>query len=309
MKISSFIGDAAKGCSLKKGGLNCIMKSKKFFYTWDDIDENNKNAGTMIEDIIADPELPQLEELIIGCWGESWNNNAQPIVDGIVEHKEKFANVKHLFIGDMDFEECEVSWIEQADYSKLWAALPALEQLTIKGSSELELGEINHSNLKSFEIICGGLPVSVIQSIEKAKLPQLEELMLYIGVEDYGFDGDVSDIEKMLENSDFSNLKILGLMDSEIQDEITEVVVKSKYMKQIQKLALSYGTLTDKGGEILLKELPSFENIKEVDLEYHYLSDKMVAKLDKLSIDIWTDDPQEDDEYDGEVYRYPMLTE
>ena len=285
------------------------MKSKKFFYTWEDIDKNNKNAGTMIEDIIADSELPQLEELVIGCWGESWDNNAQPIVDGIVEHNEKFANVKRLFIGDMDFEECEVSWIEQADYSKLWAALPGLEMLTIKGSSELELGEIKHSNLKSLEIICGGLPVSVIQSIEKAELPQLEELMLYIGVEDYGFDGDVSDIKNLLEKSDFPKLEILGLMDSEIQDEITEVVVKSKYMRQIRKLALSYGTLTDKGGEILLNELPSFENIKEVDLEYHYLSDKMVAKLDKLPIDVWTDDPQEEDEYDGEIYRYPMLTE
>ena len=283
-------------------------KSKTYSFDYDEY-ENGKNAGTMVEDILADPEFPELEELIIGSWGSAYEDDCQPLLDAIVENADKFSHITKLFVGDMDFEECEVSWIEQADYSKLWAALPALEQLTIKGSSELELGEINHSNLKSFEIICGGLPVSVIQSIEKAKLPQLEELMLYIGVEDYGFDGDVSDIEKMLENSDFSNLKILGLMDSEIQDEITEVVVKSKYMKQIQKLALSYGTLTDKGGEILLKELPSFENIKEVDLEYHYLSDKMVAKLDKLSIDIWTDDPQEDDEYDGEVYRYPMLTE
>jgi len=285
------------------------MKSKKFVYTWEDIDEDQKNADTMIADIIADPELPQLEEVIIGCWGESWDNSAQAIIDGIVEHKEKFANVKSLFVGDMDFEECEVSWIEQADYSKLWSALPDLEMLTIKGSTELELGEIKHANLKSLEIICGGLPVSVIRSIEKAQLPNLEELMLYIGVEDYGFDGDVSDIESLLEKSDFPKLEILGIMDSEIQDEIAEVVVKSKYMKQIKKLALSYGTLTDKGGEILLKELPSFENIKEVDLEYHYLSDEMVAKLDKLPMDIWTDDQQEDDEYDGEVYRYPMLTE
>lgn len=285
------------------------MKSKKFVYTWEDIDEHEKDAETMIADMIADPELPQLEEVIIGCWGESWDNSAQPIIDGIVEHKEKFANVKSLFVGDMDYEECEASWIEQADYSKLWAALPDLEMLTIKGGTGLELGAIKHANLKSLEIICGGLPVSVIQSIEKADLPNLEELMLYIGVEDYGFDGDVSDIKNLLEKSDFPKLETLGIMDSEIQDEITEVVVKSKYMKQIKKLALSYGTLTDKGGEILLKELPSFENIKEVDLEYHYLSNEMVAKLDKLPMDVCTDDQQEDDEYDGEVYRYPMLTE
>ena len=253
--------------------------------------------------------MPELEEIIIGCWGESWDNSAQSILDSIVENKEKFTNVKHLFIGDMDYEECEVSWIEQADYSKLWAALPGLEKLTIKGSTNLELGEVKHPNLKSFEIICGGLGESVIQSIAKAELPELRELMLYIGVEDYGFDGDISDIKGLLEKSDFPKLESLGLMDSEIQDEITEEVVKSKYMKQVRKLALSNGTLTDKGGEILLRELPSFPNIKEVDLEYHYLSDKMMKKLKELPIDICLDDPQEEDEYDGEVYRYPMLTE
>ena len=293
----------------EEGGMECIMKSKKYVYDWDDFNENQKDAVTMAKDIISDPELPELEEIIIGCWGESWDNSAQSILDSIVENKEKFTNVKHLFIGDMDYEECEVSWIEQADYSKLWAALPGLEKLTIKGSTNLELGEVKHPNLKSFEIICGGLGESVIQSIAKAELPELRELMLYIGVEDYGFDGDISDIKGLLEKSDFPKLKSLGLMDSEIQDEITEEVVKSKYMKQVRKLALSNGTLTDKGGEILLKELPSFPNIKEVDLEYHYLSDKMMKKLKELPIDICLDDPQEEDEYDGEVYRYPMLTE
>ena len=62
--------------------MGSTMKSKKFFYTWEDIDE--KNAETMIADIIADPELRQLEEVIIGCWGESWDNGAQAIIDGIV---------------------------------------------------------------------------------------------------------------------------------------------------------------------------------------------------------------------------------
>ena len=56
-----------------------------------------------------------------------------------MEHKEKFQNIKSLFVGDMEMEECEVSWIEQADYSKIWEALPKLEKLTIKGSTGLKL--------------------------------------------------------------------------------------------------------------------------------------------------------------------------
>lgn len=285
------------------------MKSKKYCYEWEDFEDGDKDAKTMIDEILADSELSELEELVIGCWGESWDNGAQPIVDGIVECSDKFSQIKSLFIGDMDYEECEVSWIEQADYGKLWAALPNLEKLTIKGSTNLSLGDIQHENLKSLEIICGGLPKEVIVGIGEAKLPALESLKLYIGVEDYGFDGNIEDIANMLMNSDFPNLKTLGIKDSEIQDDVAKVVTKSKYMSQIEVLDLSLGTLTDEGGQVLLDTLPDYENIKEVNLEYHYMSEDMMAKLKALSADVDVSEKQEDDEYDGEIYRYPMLTE
>lgn len=284
-------------------------KSKKYSYEWEDYEDGGKNAKTIIAEILEDPKLPELEEIIVGCWGESWDNDAQAIIDGIVENKDKFSHIKSLFIGDMEYDECEVSWIEQADYSKLWEALPQLEKLVIKGSNNLSLGKIKHGSLKSLEIICGGLPKEVLQSIGEAELPELRNLLLYIGVEDYGFDGDTSDIEAMLTKSDFAKLEVLGIMDSEIQDEITEVVVKSKYMKQIEELDLSMGSLSDKGGEILLKEVPEHANIKALNLEYHFMSDAMMEKLKKLSIEVNVEDQQEDDEYDGEIYRWPMLTE
>ena len=73
----------------------------------------------------------------------------------------------------MDYEDCEVSWIIQGDYSALWAAMPQLEKLTIKGSDSLSLGTIEHSNLKEFTIICGGLPTDVLEEVQNAKLPEL----------------------------------------------------------------------------------------------------------------------------------------
>lgn len=286
-----------------------MAKSKKFFYSWEDYEDGGKNAQTMIADILADKELAELDELIIGCWGESWENSAQSIIDGIVENKDKFTGIKRLFVGDMDYEECEVSWIEQADYSRLWEAMPQLEGLTIKGSTNLSLGNIEHENLKSLHIICGGIPKEVLASVASAKLPALEILSLYIGIENYGFDGSVEDIKAMLDESEFPKLKELGILDSEIQDEIAEAVVSCKYMKQIETLDLSCGTLTDKGGEVLLDVLPNFANIKNVNLEHHYLSDKMMKKLSELPADVNVDEQQEDDEYDGEIYRYPLLTE
>ena len=228
-----------------------MYKSKRFEYTYSDYDEDDKNAETMIEDIMNDPEFSGFEELGIGDWGGAWEESAQPLIDGMIENKEKFSHIKSLFIGDMDFESCEVSWIMQADYSKLWEAMPQLEKIVIKGSADLELGNIEHDNLQHFEIICGGLPKDNIASVKNAKLPSLQTLLLYIGVDDYGFDGDISTIKDLLANSDFPKLTYLGLTDSEIQDEITEAVFDSKYISQITTLDLSMGSLTDKGGRRL----------------------------------------------------------
>lgn len=288
-----------------------MYKSKKYSYEYEEIDEQGKSCETMVADILGDPEFSDLEEVVIGCWGEAWDDGegADKILQDIIENKEKFSHIKSLFIGDMDFEECEVSWIVQGNYEKLFEAMPQLEMLTIKGSTDLSLGKINAPNLRSFEIICGGLPQDVIQSIRDAKLPELEELRLYFGVDDYGFDGSIEDVKELLEQSDFPKLKILGLCDSEIQDEICEAVLASKYIKQIERLELSMGSLTDKGGQLLLDKLPEFPNVKELDVHYHYLSDDMMEKLENLSIEVDADEQNEPDEWDDEIYYYPMLTE
>lgn len=279
------------------------LKRKKFSYS---LEEEEKNAQTMLDEILESKRLPNVEELVIGCWGECYDESVQVIVDGIVKHKEQFQHIKHLFIGDIGEEECEVSWILQADYSKLWEALPNLQKLTIKGSSGLSLGRIEHNNLKELEIICGGLPKSVIHSISNAILPELTSLNLYMGSREYGFDGDIEDIKELLAHP-FPKLTKLGLVDSEIQDEITAEVVKSPYINQVSELELSMGTLSDKGGRLLLEEVPKHPNITFLDLEYHYMSAKMMLQLLELPIDVNVDEQQE--VYGTEGYWYPMLTE
>ena len=288
-------------------------KSKTYEYDYDEYGDG-KSASTMGEEILADPEFAGLKELVIGDWGSAWDEECQPIIDGIVEHADLFSHIERLFIGDMDYESCEVSWIMQGDYSKLWAAMPQLKALTIKGSMELTLGKISHENLEELTIICGGLPEDVLQSIQEAHLPNLKKLLLYLGVEEYGFDGDPDRIQTFLEESDFPNLEYLGLTDSEIQDELAEIVLDSKYIKQIKTLDLSMGSLTDQGGALLLEKLPSYPNIEALDVHYHYMSSEMVNKLEELNRWHIAVDASEQEEaytssFDGEIYRMPMLTE
>ena len=127
-----------------------MSKSKKYFYDGDQIYESNEttDASTLANEILSDSDLPQLEEIIVGCWGESYDNSVQDILEMFCENKEKFQHIKKLFIGDMEYEECEVSWIEQGDYAKLLKAMPNLTSLTIKGSNDLSLGDIDHDNLQ-----------------------------------------------------------------------------------------------------------------------------------------------------------------
>lgn len=287
-----------------------LVTEKKKIYSYDyDEYEDGKGAENLIEDILADPDFPNLSEVIIGDWGGAWEDDCQAIIDGIVEHAEQFSHIEKLFVGDMDFESCEVSWIMQGNYEKLWAAMPQLKELTIKGSSDLELGNICHENLESLTIICGGLPKYIIKEIQEAKLPNLKKLLLYIGIDDYGFDGDAETVRELLEKADFPQLKYLGITDSEIQDELAKVVLESKFMGKIRTLDLSMGTLTDESGALLLETLPKYPNIKKLDLHHNYLSKEMAKKLEDLPIVVDVSEIEKPWEYKGEIYMNAMLTE
>ncbi len=282
---------------------------KRFAYTYEDYEDNQKNAETVMADILADEEFSRVTAWEIGSWGDAWESSCQPIIDGIIAHQADFAQVEELAIGIMDFEDCEISWIIQGDYSKLWQALPNLKHLTIQGSTELKLGEIAHEGLESLTIICGGLPMAVMESIAQAKLPNLRKLVLYLGVEDYGFDGSVETIAKALAEMNFPKLTYLGLLDSEIQDELVPVALACALMPQLTTLDLSCGTMTDKGGEALLSGVGAFPKLQKLDLHHHFMSSDMVARLQALPLEVDASEQQEPDEYDGELYYYALVTE
>ncbi len=98
-----------------------------------------------------------------------------------------------------------------------------------------------------------------------------------------------------------------------MEDDIAELVFASKYISQIETLSLANGSLTDKGGQLIVDKIKDYPNIKKVDLHYHYMTDDIMDKLDDLAddldIEIDVDEDNEPDEWEDEVYYYPMLTE
>ncbi|MCS7464008.1 STM4015 family protein [Paenibacillus doosanensis] len=274
------------------------------------IDYDQYEGGVKMVDLIekaADSEEGrQLESLIIGDWGGAYENDSGEVVEALVRLSGKFPKLRKLFIGDMSFEECEVSWINQTNLAPLLTAYPELTSLTIKGSTGLELDPARHEKLEELTIICGGLGKNVLASIREGSFPELRKLELYLGVDEYGFDGGLEDVLPLIEPGKFPKLKYLGLKDSEIQDEIAIAVADAPIVSQLETLDLSMGTLTDKGGEALLRS-DKIKGLKLLDLGYHYMSDDMMNRLKRLDIQVDVSEQQDGD--DDEDFRYPALTE
>ncbi|AFC30556.1 putative cytoplasmic protein [Paenibacillus mucilaginosus 3016] len=268
--------------------------------------ENGVNIVDLIEELASKDESLQLESLIIGDWGGAYENDSGEIVEALVRLKDRFPQLRSLFIGDMSSEECEVSWINQSNLGPILSAYPELSSLTIKGSTGLSIDPAHHDKLEALTIICGGLGKDVITSISEGSFKNLKKLELYLGVEDYGFDGSLEDVLALIEPGKFPQLTYLGLKDSEIQDEIAMAVANAPILDGLHTLDLSMGTLTDAGAEALMNS-EKIKKLQHLDLSYHYMSDEMMDRWKQSGLSVDISDQQDSD--DDEDYRYPSLTE
>lgn len=276
-----------------------------------DYDENEAGIRLKkrIEDLVNDPEAcKEITSLIIGDWGAAYEDTMDDAIPALIAASQTLPNLKKLFIGDMSSEECEISWINQTNLGPLLSAYPQIESFTIQGSTGLSLEPLHHDKLHTLEIICGGLPQSVLKEIYNAHLPELTKLVLYLGVEDYGFDGSIEDIEPFLNNNPFPKLKYLGLTNSELQDEIAIAAANAPVLEQLDTLDLSNGTLSDKGAEALINS-DAVKNLKHLNLNYHYMSDEMTARWRATGLSVDVEDQQEADADDEYEWRYPAITE
>ncbi|MFD0590220.1 STM4015 family protein [Paenibacillus sp. GCM10027627] len=268
--------------------------------------EDGVKIVELIEQLAGGEEAASIEKLIIGDWGGAYEDDSSTVVEALVRLKDRFPKLNDLFIGDMTYEECEVSWINQSNLAPLLTAFPGLKSFTIKGSTGLALDPARHDSLEELTIICGGLGKDVLASISNGSFPKLKKLELYLGVDNYGFDGDLSDVLPLIEPGKFPELNYLGLKDSEIQDEIAIAIAEAPILDQLDTLDLSLGTLTDKGAEALINSV-KIKQLKLLDLNYHYMSDEMMKRWEQTELNVDISDQQEYD--DDEDYRYPSLTE
>lgn len=236
------------------------VEAKKYTLSYDEY-ENNVN---LLDKILKDKHLSEYKQITIGCWDYE-GGDCSALLQGMIENKEKFAQIEGLFWGDIEQEEQEISWIEQADISPLLDAMPKLKDLKIKGTNNLRLGKTSRPELRSLEIISGGLPTEVVEDILGSDFPNLEKLILYVGVEDYGFEADIEIFRPLFSKERFPKLTYLGIVNSEEQDKIVEMFLESDILPQLETMDVSAGTLKDEGAQLLLDNMDKIAHLKFIN--------------------------------------------
>ncbi|MEV4945276.1 STM4015 family protein [Streptomyces sp. NPDC053755] len=261
---------------------------------------------------LATVDAGRVRALVVGGWDEAYDTSSAPVVTALIGADNRLTALEAVFLGDMTFEDCEISWIQQTDVTPLLAAYPGLREFGVRGGTGLAFPSIHHSGLRTLVVETGGLPAAVVRGIAGSDLPALENLELWLGTDEYGGNSSPADLEPLLSGTAFPALRHLGLRNSQIQDEVAAAVASAPVVARLERLDLSMGTLTDEGGAALLAGQP-LTHLAYLGLAHHYLSKEMseriVDALTPSGVRVDIDDPQQPDEDDGEVHRYVAVAE
>ncbi|NYH53601.1 hypothetical protein HNR06_003190 [Nocardiopsis arvandica] len=278
-----------------------------------------EGRGEHVARFLSVVDTGRVGALVLGAWGYPAQEGPEGFLEPLIEHADALPNLRSVFVGDIDFEESELSWISQGDLAPFVAAFPRLEELAVKGAAgvegELRLHVPSHASLRSLTLETGGLPGRVAREVASSGLPALEHLELWLGVEDYGGDTSPSDLAPVLTGEAFPRLRYLGVRNAERVDEWVPVLAEAPVAKNLEALDLSLGILTDKGGQALVDRADAFSGLRELDLHHHYLSEEMVERVRAaftgigVEVDLSDRLEPEYDEIDGEPEYYTAASE
>ena len=197
------------------------------------------------------------------------------LVDAIVEQRPP---LRHLFLGDAIHRESEISWIKHPNIERLFAALPDLETLRIRGSDGLSFGCVTHARLRTLIVESGGLHGGIARDLAGCSFPALEHLELWLGRAEYGARIFAEDLEPVLDPARFPRVDHLGLRNAEVTDEIAPCALQSPLVRQLASLDLSLGYINDQVAKAILG-IPSARALNTIDVGHHSIRPELVQRL------------------------------
>ncbi|WP_033818787.1 STM4015 family protein [Kitasatospora sp. MBT63] len=237
------------------------------------------------EQFLAAVDTERVTAVVIGAWWQDEQEPAAETVRLVAGSAGRLPALRALFFGEVTYEQCEISWIQQSDVTPFLTAFPRLAELVVRGASGgwdgepgLVLQPVRHEALRTLRFESGGLPGEVVRAVGACDFPALESLELWLGVDQYGGDATMADLEPILGGLRLPALRRLGLLDSLAQDEIAAAVAHAPVVARLDHLGLAMGVLTDEGAGALLEGQP-LTHLTSLDLHHHFLTKPMQQRL------------------------------
>ncbi|MGW0122774.1 STM4015 family protein [Streptomyces sp. NPDC003327] len=276
-------------------------------------DPEDELWAPQFERFLKTVDASRVRALVVGGWDEPYETSSAAVVTALIAANDRLTALDALFLADMTFEDCEISWIVQSDVTPLLAAYPALKEFGVRGGTGLAFPSVRHTALETLVVETGGLRAEVVRGIVGSDLPALENLELWLGTDEYGGDSRPEDLAPLLSGTAFPALRRLALRNSVIQDAVAAAVAGAPVVARLERLDLSMGVLTDEGAQALLDGQP-LTHLAHLDLSHHYVSEPLRARLTEAlaphGVTVVLDDAQEaEDDGDGDVWRYVAVAE
>ena len=264
----------------------------------------------VLETMVSDPNASAVRALVFGVWdNEMFGNPPTELCNYLVASASKLPALEGIFISEVTYEKCEISWLTLCDVGPVVNAFGGLRTFAVRGGNRLRLKDLRHDKLESLLIEAGGLDASTVRDVTDAHLPALTSLSLWLGTEDYGGTSSVADLMPILSGKVFPGLKQLGLKNCDYEDAIAEAIASAPVLAQLDELDLSMGILTDAGAEHLLSS-PGIKKLKKLDVSKNYLSEEMDARLvDWVDGEVITGTDKEEEDDEEDPWRYVSVGE
>lgn len=285
-------------------GLIVSVHVKAPRYDWKGLAPN-----TALATIVESPAARLLSSIGIGIIDFEYPVDLSKGIEAISK-AGKLESLRSLFIGEFEFpDENEISWVAVGDVSEVLPIAPKLRELHLRGA-EISLGALEHPTLERLTIETGGLPSDAVESVGKCKLPELRHMDVWLGTEEYGGDGEISQLAPLFKGTGVPKLEHLGLCNSDFEDDIAIALAKSKLLAQLRSVDLSMGTMHEPGAQAIIANAEKFRHLESLDLDRNFISDELAAQLRTLLGRIVSiNDQEEPDDWDDEPHYYTSVGE
>ena len=268
---------------------------------------DDDDLAALARDFAARPYAELVDSLKLGLAADR-HNDWGPAIAAIG------ASPLGAYLRDLRFDAdgTMLSSVPFGDFSSAWRQLPRLETLVIDSGAGGTLGEIDLPELRHFARISGGLARSELASIATARWPKLEHLEIWTGSADYGANTTVLDVLPILAGDRLPTVRHLGIVNSELVDELIEPLARSALLTRLRTLDLSMGIMAHTGARRLVEHAAAFRHLDLIDLGENHLAPSDLARIRAVLPRVIAErqrERYEEDEDDEDYGRYVAVGE